>query len=145
MHNLAISSINSTILIYKILDIFFLVFHSTLTLFNLFGWISKKTRKLNLITLSLTGFSWLGLGIFYGIGYCPLTDWHFKILEKMGHTGLPASYIKYIADRLTGYNFDPKFINHITAIAFIIAFTFSVILNVKNMLKKRNQKNAENK
>ena len=132
-------------MLYKILDIFFLVFHTAFTFFNLFGWISEKTRKLNLITLLLTGFSWLGLGIFYGIGYCPLTDWHFKILEKMGYTHLPASYIKYIADRLTGYNFDPKFINKITAIAFIVAFTLSLTLNVKNMLKKRNRKTGENK
>ena len=132
-------------LLYKILDIFFLVFHTVLTLFNLFGWISRKTLKLNLITLSLTAFSWLGLGIFYGIGYCPLTDWHFRILEKMGHTDLPASYIKYIADRLTGYNFDPKFINTATAVSFIIAFSLSVTLNVKNMLKKRNLNNRENK
>jgi hypothetical protein len=23
--------------------------------------------------------SWFGLGLFYGIGYCPSTDWHWRI------------------------------------------------------------------
>src|SRR5665811_299369 len=78
---------------YRILDIFFLIFHTFLIFFNLFGWIWKRTRKLNLITLSLTGASWLFLGLSVGtLGYCPLTDWHFKILEKLGKTDLPYSY-----------------------------------------------------
>ncbi|MCK5838377.1 MAG: DUF2784 family protein, partial [Bacteroidales bacterium] len=69
---------------FKLADTFFIIFHTALTLFNLFGWIWQKTRKLNLIILLLTGFSWFGLGIFYGIGYCPLTDWHYRVLRKMG-------------------------------------------------------------
>ncbi len=68
----------------KFLDIFFTVFHSLLVLFILFGWIWKKTRRLNLICILLTGASWLFLGIFYGLGYCPLTDWHFNILRRLG-------------------------------------------------------------
>ena len=71
-------------MIYQILDIFFVVFHSSLVLFNLFGWLWRKTRVINLVTLSLTGASWLFLGMIYGSpGYCPLTDWHFNILIKL--------------------------------------------------------------
>ena len=59
-------------------DIFFVVFHTALILFNMAGWIWKKTRLANLITLLLTGSSWLVLGLIVGsLGYCPLTDWHF--------------------------------------------------------------------
>ena len=57
-----------------VIDLFFVVFHTSLTLFNALGWIGYKTRKLNLVTLLLTGGSWFILGIFYGIGYCPLTE-----------------------------------------------------------------------
>jgi len=60
-------------------------------LFNLFGWIFRPLRKANLIVLALTGASWFILGIFYGIGYCPLTDWHFKLLYKHGQHALPDS------------------------------------------------------
>ena len=87
---------------FKFLDIFFLVFHSLLILFNLFGWMWKKTRRLNLITLLLTGFSWVGLGLFYGWGYCFLTDWHWQVLKKAGELNLPDSYVQYLLNRILG-------------------------------------------
>jgi len=59
-------------MIYRFLDIFFVIFHTSLITFNLFGWIWKKTRLANLITLGLTGASWLFLGLIVGVlGYCP--------------------------------------------------------------------------
>ena len=61
------------------LDVLLTVFHLTLTLFNLTGWILKKTRKLHLVVLMVTAASWFVLGIWYGWGYCPLTDWHWQV------------------------------------------------------------------
>jgi hypothetical protein len=116
----------------KLLDFFFITFHSLLILFNLFGWIFRKTRKLNLVTLSLTGASWFILGIFYGMGYCPLTDWHFSILEKMGKTDLPDSYISYLLIRFTGTRFRELTIDRWTLILFILAFSISLIINLRN-------------
>ena len=116
----------------KLLDFFFLAFHTILILFNLFGWIFRKTRKLNLVTLALTCASWFILGIFYGIGYCPLTDWHFQILTKMGHSDLPDSYTKYLADRLTGFDFNQGLINTITILSLLAAFAISIFLNIRD-------------
>lgn len=106
-----------------------------LIVFNLFGWILKKTRKLNLITLLLTGSSWFILGIFYGIGYCPLTDWHYKILEKLGHENLPYSYIKFFVHRLTGYDPKAEMVEFLTAALFFLALILSLIFNFKKPLK----------
>ena len=115
---------------YALLDGFFVVFHTSLILFNLFGWIWKKTRLWNLVTLGLTGGSWFILGLFCGFGYCPCTDWHFRVLEKMGHTGLPVSYIKYLADRITGTTWDSAFIDAVTLAGFFIALIASLWLNI---------------
>ncbi|MGA1978673.1 MAG: DUF2784 domain-containing protein [Bacteroidales bacterium] len=124
--------------IYRILDIFFLLFHTSLVIFNVFGWIWKKTRKLNLITLLLTGSSWLFLGLIVGVpGYCPLTDWHFNVLEKLGRTDLPSSYIKYLADRLTGLNFNSAIVDKATLCVFLAALSFSVVLNIRDFIRKR--------
>jgi len=123
----------------KLLDFFFLLFHTVLILFNLFGWIFRKTRKLNLITLTLTGASWFILGIFYGMGYCPLTDWHFQVLIKTGHTDLPDSYTKYLADRLTGLDFNQDLINTVTLLSLIAAFAISVYLNIRDFRRKVRQ------
>jgi len=124
-------------MIYRILDLFFVFFHSALTLFNVTGWIWRKTRLANLITLLLTGFSWLFLGMIVGSpGYCPLTDWHFRILEKMGKANLPQSYIKYLADRLTGLDFDPVLVDKVTLIVYLAALILSASLTVNRFLRK---------
>ena len=124
-------------MIYRILDIFFVIFHTSLTLFNMFGWIWRKTRLANLITLGLTGGSWLILGLIVGmIGYCPLTDWHFNILYKLGKTDLPISYIKYLADRLTGLDFNETLVDNATLYGFIIALIISLLLNARDLRKR---------
>jgi hypothetical protein len=115
---------------FKFLDFFFTGFHTALIIFNLFGWIHPKIRKINLITLLLTGGSWFILGIFYGIGYCPLTDWHFRVLEKLGETNLPGSYITYLLARYTGHHFNEAWIDRITLICYIAALVISITLNI---------------
>ncbi len=122
--------------LYKSADIFFVVFHTALILFNVLGWIWKKTRRLNFYTLILTGASWFILGIFYGMGFCPLTQWHFEILEKLGHSNLPRSYIQYLIERLSGFMFNARFVDTITFIVFFIALIMSVILNIRQEKNK---------
>lgn len=122
---------------YKFLDIFFLTFHTLLIFFNLFGWLWKRTRILNLITLLLTATSWFILGIFYGIGYCPLTDWHWDVLHKLGEHSLPGSYTKYLADRLTGLDFNPKLVDTMTVILFFAALFISVFINRRDYRRKQ--------
>jgi len=122
----------------RILDIFFVIFHTSLTLFNIFGWIWKKSRPANLITLALTGSSWLFLGLIVGVpGYCPLTDWHFNILYRLGKTDLPTSYIKYLADRLTGLSVNQALVDNATLYGFLVALAISLFLNVHDHRKKK--------
>ncbi len=118
------------------LDIFFLTFHFILVIFNLFGWIWKKTRKANLVTLGLTGASWTGLGYFYGWGYCPLTDWHFRILERLGETALPDSYMKYILQRLFQIDLPSLLVDRLTLIFFLLALGISLVLNLLDKMRK---------
>ena len=124
----------------KFLDIFFTVFHTSLVVFNLFGWIWKKTRCLNLILLLLVAASWLFLGIFYGLGYCPLTDWHFNILRKLGYTDLPDSYMSFLFTRLTRLHIDQSFVDAITLWGLIIALVISLYLNFRHWFKPAGRK-----
>lgn len=125
-------------MIWHILDIFFVVFHTSIIFFNLFGWMWRKTRKFNLILLVLTGASWLFLGLIVGtLGYCPLTDWHFSVLNKLGISDLPSSYIKYLADRLTGMNFNSSLVDRITLYSFLTAIGLSLFLNLRDFLARR--------
>lgn len=126
---------------YILLDKFFFVFHTTIIFFNLFGWIWKKTRKLNLILLLLTAFSWFILGIWYGFGFCPSTEWHWKVRIKLGLYDMPSSYIKFLIDSITGWNVNAKFVDIITLSLFLSALIISVVVNSKDRrLKRINQK-----
>lgn len=121
---------------YKIVNILFFVFHVTLIIFNLFGWIPKKLRKWNLITLTLTAFSWFVLGIFYGFGYCFLTDWHWQVREKLGYPTDSNSYIHFLITELTGISIEENLVDTFTAIFFFIAFALSIYVNLRDRKRK---------
>ena len=124
---------------YQFLNIFFFVFHTALTLFNIFGWIFKRTRKWNLITLLLTAFSWFVLGIWHGWGYCVCTHWHWTVREKLGYHDESNSYIHFLILKLTGINVDPKLVDIVTLIVFFIALILSISLNIRDFRKKKKQ------
>lgn len=111
------------------LDIFFTIAHIVLTLFNLAGWIWKRTRKAHLITLGLTLVSWFVFGFWYGWGYCFLTDWHWDVKEKLGERNLPSSFIKYFADKLSGKKFDPAFVDNVTLGCLVFAVAAALYVN----------------
>ncbi len=120
-------------------DGFFMIFHAAFTVFNALGWIWKKTRKLNLVTLMLTVASWFLLGIFYGIGYCPLTEYHFQVLYRLGHEDLPHSYIQYVIERMTGFSPDPDLTGIVTAAVLFTAVALSLFLNIRDWRSLRNK------
>ncbi len=70
----------------KTLDVAFFVFHTLVIVVNLTGWIWPRTRKLHMIVLGLTAFSWFALGPLLGfpLGYCLCTDWHWQIRRQLG-------------------------------------------------------------
>ena len=113
----------------EFLDLLLTITHLVLILFNLFGWIFRSTRKLHLITIGLTAASWFVLGIWYGMGYCPITDWQWRIKEKLGEDNLPASFIKYFADKLSGRNISPALVNNLTLAFFVIAIICTIYAN----------------
>ena len=118
----------------QILDVFFTMVHLIIIVFNLIGWIWAKTRKLHFYSIILTAGSWFILGIWYGFGYCPVTDWQWQVKEKLGEKDLPNSFIKYFADKISGADINPSLIDKVTVISFFLAALLSVYVNFK---KKR--------
>ena len=116
---------------------FFFVFHIALIFFNLFGWIPRSLRKWNLVTLLLTAMSWFVLGIFYGFGYCFLTDWHWQIREKLGYSTESNSYIHFLITELTSLSFDERIVDTWTAIVFFVAFAVSIYINVHTARRRK--------
>jgi hypothetical protein len=113
----------------QFLDVLLSIIHLAIVGFNLFGWMPKITRKAHFVSIILTAASWFLLGIWFGMGYCPFTDWQWKIKEILGEKNLPANFIEYFAEKATCSDFDPEFINNVIAISFAMAALLSVYVN----------------
>ena len=121
---------------YAFLDKFFFIFHSSLIVFILFGWMWKRTRLANLIVILMTAFSWTFLGIWYGFGFCPCTEWHWQVREKLGFYDMPSTYTKFLIDSLTGLDVNPKLVDTLAVSLLILAFAASVFTNVRAWKKR---------
>jgi|SRR5690625_2915243 len=120
---------------YEFLNAAFIIFHTGLILFNLFGWAWKSTRRWNLLTLSATAFSWFILGIWYGFGYCPSTHWHWLVRRELGYTDMPNSYITFLMHEVTGLDISPAVVDTATVACFFLAFVISVWANIRQWRK----------
>lgn len=125
-------------MLYKTLDYFFFIFHTFLIIFNTCGWIFPKFRKLNLLTLLLTAFSWFILGICFGWGYCVCTDWHWDVRQHLGYNDMSNSYNHFLILKLTGINLSEMLVDIATVCVFVSSLILSVIVNIKDYKKKIN-------
>ena len=122
----------------KLADILLTITHLSIVLFNLFGWIPKYTRRAHLISVALTAASWFILGIWYGMGYCPLTDWQWRVKTQLGEKNLPSNFIEYFAEKISGRDFSPVLVNTLIAASFSAAVVLSIYVNfVLPFLKRK--------
>jgi hypothetical protein len=113
----------------KILDVLLTLLHLVIIGFNLTGWMWHKTQKLHFICVSVTAACWFLLGIWFGIGYCPITDWQWQIKKNLGEHHLPDSFIKYFIDKITGGSVNATLVDVMTAVCFFAAILLSVYVN----------------
>jgi hypothetical protein len=119
------------------LDAAFLVGHTGLIFFNLFGWAWKKTLRLNLLSIFLTAGSWVAFAPWYGLGYCPCTDWHWQVKWAIGKTDLPNNYLTYLFDAWTGIAVSDEFAFRLAWGALIPALFLSLYFNLKGNGNKK--------
>ncbi len=124
----------------QLYNILLTLLHTVLIFFNLFAWIWQPLRRAHLVCVGLTAASWFILGIWYGIGYCPFTDWQWRVKEQLGETNLPNSFIKYCADKIFNADISSSLIDMITLIGFLLAVILTVYVNffIKNKESRQN-------
>ena len=123
----------------QILNIFFIVFHTAVLLFNVFGWIWKKTRRWNLCVLLATFFSWLVVGLWKGIGYCLLTDLHWQVRRQLGQKILDGSFLDYLMRGIFGDVPSPDLTRLVCGVTFAIVGVSSIALNIRDHVQKSRQ------
>lgn len=115
----------------QVLNSSFFAFHSSWILFNCLGWIWRRTRAWQLATVSLTALSWFGLGIWYGWGYCPCTEWHWRVRARLGHHD-PPSYIQLIFQEVFGVDLSPDTADALALVTLTAVAGISLRLNLRD-------------
>ena len=104
----------------SLLNITSFVVHNLLILFNMTGWIWPRTRKLHLVTLGATLFSWIVMGAWYGWGYCLCADWHFQIRRQLGIHDHESSYMELLLNRIPGVTVTRRFADVVTVSGLVL-------------------------
>jgi hypothetical protein len=108
------------------LDILYSFLHYLIIGVNLFAWIPQRTRKIHLVFMAGTIFSWGIMGFWKGFGYCFLTDWHWSIKRKLGETDLPHSFIQYQIEKVFELHLAESITDQVTAIIFFILVMIAI-------------------
>jgi len=125
------------VLLLHIADYAFLVFHTALTVFNALGWALRATRRLHVLTMVLTGLSWVGLGYWYGWGYCVCTEWHWQVREAL-HQPIPFdSYITFMLYETTGVAFDERLVARATLGVYLSSWVLTMALNLRDVRRRK--------
>jgi hypothetical protein len=114
------------------LNIGFFAFHTLWIGFNCVGWVWRQTRRWHLATVSLTAVSWLGFGFWYGWGYCPFTDWHWQVRERLGYRD-PPSYIQLLVRELAGIDLQPAVADALAVGTLIAVGALTAFLNIRDL------------
>ena len=128
-------SLMTSLALLRLLDASFVVLHTALVGFNLSGWAWRRTRLAHLLAICLTLLFWFGAGIVYGWGYCPLTDWHWRVKRALGETSLPASWVKYHLDAVTGVGWNAAIVDALVIGCALLALGLSLALNARDRLR----------
>lgn len=113
----------------QFLHVLLTVVHLAIIAFNLFGWIPKAIRKAHFISIVVTAVCWFLPGIWFGAGYCPVTDWQWKVKAQLGERNIPGNFVGYFAEKISGRDFDSGLVSTITAVCFAAAALLSVYVN----------------
>jgi hypothetical protein len=116
----------------------FFVLHTALMLFNMFGWIWRRTRLAHLICFGLTSFSWFVIGWFHGnIGFCLCTQWHFEVRQALDYHDTERSYLQLLARHWFGADMSLDTAYWSAAIVYAIVLVGTVTVWTIDLMRRR--------
>ena len=120
----------------RALNVAFFTFHTAWIAFTCLGWLSRRTRRWQLVAVALTALSWFGLGAWYGWGYCPCTDWHWSVRARLGYVD-PPSYIQLLIAEVTGIDISPGIANTLAVVVLAVSAVLGVMLTLRDRRQSR--------
>ena len=114
--------------------------HVCLIIFNMVGWIWRRTRVLHLVTMGLTTFSWFVLGAIYGWGYCFCTDYHADILRQLGHPDANATFIQLLFTRLFRISLSQSVADNLAVAVFALILIATVFVWTREWYRRKTER-----
>lgn len=121
-------------------DVVLTLIHVGVVLCILLAWIPRSTRGFHLLLVGVTAVSWFGLGLFYGLGYCFLSDWHWQVKRWRGQEDLPGSFIHYALTRWLGLSLSETSTDVLVGLAFGLVSCLSLALNLGDWRRRRRER-----
>jgi hypothetical protein len=90
-----------------------------------------------LLSIGLTVSAWFAFAPWYGLGYCPCTDWHWQVKRALGQYDMPNNYMTYLTDAWTGIAITDDFAERLAWTTLLPALILSLALNLRDFLRKR--------
>lgn len=117
-------------MLYRLLNGLFHFFHIAIVIFLMTGWMFPQFRLAHLVLILLTLGSWFILGRWLGKGYCPVSDWHWKIKEALGPGRPGGTYIHLLLERITGRVLDSSAVDRAVVNWTLALAGISIVVNI---------------
>ena len=118
-------------ILYVFLNAIFHVVHIAVILFVLIGWVFPPMRLAHLILVLLTLGSWFILGRWLGHGYCPISDWHWKIKAAFGGSKPQGTYIHLLLQNISGQKLNSEHVDQFVVMTTLAVAVISITLNIR--------------
>lgn len=114
---------------YRLLNAAFHALHCVVIAFTVVGWVVPSFRPAHLAFILGTLGCWYLLGFWFGFGYCPITDWHWRIKAVLGEGRPKETYIHYVATQ-AGLAWTAASVNRSVLLVTLAATAVSAALNI---------------
>lgn len=121
-------------LVYPLLNGIFHVVHISIIIFIMIGWAFPSLRLVHLALVLLTLGSWFILGQWLGTGYCPISDWHWKIKTALGEGQPSGTYIHHLLQTITRRGLNSETVDDTILIGTVAITAISLALNARTWL-----------
>lgn len=118
----------------KLADVMLFWAHAIVAAFCAVGWLIPGAERLHLLLNVAIGLSWYGLGLHYGIGYCVLTDWQWRVRKRLGCTPEHGSFVQLLLERASGLHLNAEQVKWFAYMVYWVSVLLSLYINFgKNM------------
>ncbi len=116
--------------LYQLLNAAFHGAHCAIILFAMLGWTVPALLPFHLTLIGLTLTSWFVLGRWLGQGYCPISDWHWRLKAVLGEGKPAGSYIFHVLRALGWRTLDAARLDTVVLVGTVSLAALSLGLNL---------------